>query len=124
MRLTVRPTDKTDPVIAFRFTYTRGITKADVYLAAAEGRGHNNLLLRKGREKYSQAGLCQSRGFSLRNAGHRRRFIVAMSIEISRARQWRALSARVPGLRLSLRAIGKIAAPVTGDYVSAPRSRR
>jgi len=112
----VRPTDKTKAVIAFRFAYTRGITKADVYL---EGRGHNNLSLRKGREKYSQAGLCQSRGLSLRNAGHRRRFIVAMSIEISRARATMARDDRIVGLRS-----GSAAVPAIGKIANPPGHRR
>lgn len=120
-------------VIAFYFIYMGIITPFESRclfgVHGAEGRRYNNLVPWKGREKYSQAGLCQPWGalarLPLRNATHRRqRLIVAMSIEISRnngARQDDRIVAceNIPGLlRLRVPATGEIAAPVTKDYLS------
>lgn len=99
-------------IIAFYFIYMGIITPFESRclfgVHGAEGRRYNNLVPWKGREKYSQAGLCQPWGalarLPLRNATHRRqRLIVAMSIEISRnngARQDDRIVAceNIPGL--------------------------
>lgn len=83
--------EKQNHVIAsfILYTWALRLSKADVYLVlTVEGRRHNNLGLWKGREKYSQAGLCEPGGElshgSLCATHRRQRLIVAMSIEISR----------------------------------------